>query len=81
MCSDRLAFRHDSVPEASSRIDSSAVEERQWRIAANLNQQEGSWSDGAEGARSRPIVVEHFVTSSRSTGPPIGRALSVFCQK
>jgi len=44
---DRRAFRNDSVPAARGQIDSYAVEQAQRRIAANLNQQEGSWSDGA----------------------------------
>ncbi|HSC12102.1 MAG TPA: hypothetical protein VLC97_14095 [Rhodanobacteraceae bacterium] len=43
----RRAFRNDSVPAACGKIDSYAVEQAQRRIAANLNQQEGSWSDGA----------------------------------
>ncbi|HEV8464983.1 MAG TPA: hypothetical protein VGQ63_08260 [Pseudolabrys sp.] len=45
--SERRAFRNDSVPAALGKIDSSAIEQAQRRIAANLNQQEGSWSDGA----------------------------------
>jgi len=44
---DHRAFRNDSVPEALGKIDSSAIEQAQWRIAANLNQQAGSWIDGA----------------------------------